>query len=142
MDAPNPFTIEGRGGALPQQPPVPPEAGGECLAEGRDGNADRDKFDAQPAAVTAAPGTERRTYFDRQGIPLVYYSDFHSYPTCLPPIVQLITLQFDNLTSTPRRLICWVEMSPLCIGRFRRIWRSVPGTGRGHLPTQYNIFTL
>lgn len=50
MDAPNPLTIEGRDEA--PQPPAPPAAIGECLAEGQGGNADRDKFE-QPAAAAA-----------------------------------------------------------------------------------------
>ena len=57
MDAPNLSTMEGRGGAgaLPVLPPVPPPEGGEGLAEeGRLANADRDKFDQQPASAAAA----------------------------------------------------------------------------------------
>lgn len=57
MDAPNLSTMEGRdgAGALPLLPPVPPQEGGEGLAEeGRLANADRDKFDQQPAAAAAA----------------------------------------------------------------------------------------
>lgn len=47
MDAPNPLTIEGRDAQV--QPPVPMQAAGEKLAGDRRGNADRDKFEQQPA---------------------------------------------------------------------------------------------
>lgn len=59
MDAPNLSTMEGRDGAAapPLLPPVPPQEAGEGLAEeGRLANADRDKFDQQPAAAAAAAG--------------------------------------------------------------------------------------
>ncbi|CAM9379344.1 unnamed protein product [Scytosiphon promiscuus] len=48
MDAPANLTIEGRA-----QPPSPPLAAGEGLVDGRDGNADRDKFDQPVTAATA-----------------------------------------------------------------------------------------
>lgn len=48
MDAPNPLTIEGRDSQLQQ-----PQAVGEILARDGIGNADRDKFEQQPALTAS-----------------------------------------------------------------------------------------
>lgn len=59
MDAPNLLTIEGRGGgAQVVVPPPPPLAAGEGSADGREGNADRDKFDQSASGTTAAGAAE------------------------------------------------------------------------------------
>lgn len=53
MNAPNPLTIEGREGLVPHHP-IPPSAVGEGSMDVRRGNADRDKFDQQPATGSSA----------------------------------------------------------------------------------------
>lgn len=59
MDAPDLLTIEGREGAAQAQPPSPPLATGEGgLVDGREGNADRDKFDQSPNAGASATPAE------------------------------------------------------------------------------------
>ena len=51
MNAPNRLTMEGREGAVPQRL-TPPPARDEGLPRGREGNADREKFEQQPAGAS------------------------------------------------------------------------------------------
>lgn len=53
MNAPNPLTIEGRERVVPHHP-LPLSAVGESSMDVRTGNADRDKFDQQPATGSSA----------------------------------------------------------------------------------------